>query len=311
MKTMFRAALFVTVAAFALPALAEDVPPAEKKDAAAPAAVKDYTILKLGSEDIRNSEVLDVWKGLFPNANAPDFNTFDENIRQNVLRGVVSEKLIYQEALKGNYDKNAEVQKRFETLKKQVVMQSFMEDKAKSLVTDDKLKAAYNEKVAAMKGQEEVKARHILVGSEDEAKKLAEDIKKGGDFDKIAKEKSTDKASGANGGDLGWFTKDRMVPEFADAAFKLKKGETSTPVKTAFGWHIIKVEDRRPVTAPAFDEMKEALKGDVTNKAVQGYVESLLKTADVKYYAADGKEKPFERIAAPKAKDAKPAAGKP
>lgn len=309
MKMTFYALALSTVALFALPVLAEDAKPTDKKEAAAPSEIKDYTILKLGNEEVRNSEVMNVWKGLFPSGSAPDFNTFDENIRQNVLRGVISEKLIYQEALKANFDKNPDVLKRFENMKRQVIMQSYMEDKAKSLVTDAQLKTAYNEKVASMKGQEEIKARHILVGSEDEAKKLAEDIKKGGDFDKLAKEKSTDKASGANGGDLGWFTKERMVPEFADAAFKLKKGEISTPIKTAFGWHVIKVEDRRPMQAPGFDEMKEALKGEVTNKAVQTYVEGLLKNADVKYYAVDGTEKSFERIAAPKPKDAKPAAG--
>lgn len=306
----FRAFLLAATALVSLPVLAAETKPAEKKEAAAPAApAKDYTILKMGNDEIKNSEVLDVWKGLFPNGAAPDFATFDENIRQNVLRGIVSEKLIYQEAMKAGYDKNAEVAKRLETLKKQVIMQSFMEDKAGTLVTDAALKAAYNEKAAAMKGEEEIKARHILLGSEEEAKKISEEIKKGGDFDKLAKEKSTDKTSGANGGDLGWFTKDRMVPEFTNAAFKLKKGEVSPPVKTAFGWHIIKAEDRRAVKTPAFDEMKEALKGEVTNQAVQSYVEGLLKKSDIKYFGPDGKEKDLA-LSLPSKPEASPAAGK-
>jgi peptidyl-prolyl cis-trans isomerase C len=306
MKLTFRAILLMTATVFAAPAFAED---AAKP---APDAGKDYVILKVGNEDIKNSDVLDVWKGLFPGSSAPDFATFDENIRQNVLRGLVSEKLIYQEAVKAGVDKSDEVKKRLAGLEKQVVMQTYMEQKAKTLVTDDQLKAAYAKKVADMKGEEEIKARHVLLTSEDEAKKVSEELKKGGDFDKIAKEKSTDKASGANGGDLGWFTKDRMVPEFADAAFKLKKGEISAPVQTAFGWHVIKVEDRRPVKVPSFDEMKESLKSDVTNKAVQTYVEGLLKTADVKYYDANGKEKDFPRVAAPKPaapEEKSPAAG--
>lgn len=293
MKLTFRTLLLVATAAFAYPVLAEDAKPAEP--------AKDYTIIKLGSEEIKNSEVMDVWKGLFPNGAAPDFNTFDENIRQNVLRGMVSERLIYKEALKAGVDKSDEVKKRLASLEKQVTMQTFMEQKAKGLVTDDQLKAAYNEKIGGMKGEDEVKARHILVANEDEAKKLAAEVKKGGDFDKLAKDKSTDKASGANGGDLGWFTKERMVPEFAEAAFKLKKGQVSEPIKTAFGWHIIKVEDRRAVKTPSFDEMKESLRGESTNKAVQVYVEELLKKADVKYYAADGKEKEFPRTMAPAA----------
>ena len=280
----------------------------EEPAAAAPAVSgKDYTVIKLGSEDIKNSDVIDTWKGLFPAGAAPDFNGFDENIRQNVLRGIVSEHLIYGEAVKAGYDKDADVKKRIAAITKQVIMQAFMENKAKSLVTDDQLRAAYAEKVAAAKGQEEIKARHILVASEDEAKKLSAQIKKGGDFEKLAKEKSTDKGSGANGGELGWFTKDKMVPEFAEAAYKLKKGEVSDPVKSEFGWHIIKVEDRRQIQVASFEDSKEALKASLANKAVQGYVESLLKTADVKYYSADGKEKPFSKTMAPA--DVKPAAG--
>ncbi len=275
---------------------------ADKADAAPAKEAKDFTVLKVGGDDIKNSEVVDTWKGLFPGGQAPDFTSFDENIRQNVLRGIVSERLIYNEAVKAGYDKDPEVKKRLANMEKQVIMQSFMENKAKNLVTDDQLRAAYAEKVAAAKGQEEVRARHILVASEEEAKKIAADVKKGGDFEKIAKEKSTDKGSGANGGELGWFTKERMVPEFADAAFKLKKGDISAPIKTEFGWHIIKVEDRRPVQVASFDDMKESLKGELANKAVQTYVDSLLKKSDIKYYDANGKEKPFSTSLAPAAK---------
>lgn len=305
---------FASLSAASLSAQAADAPaappaaaPANPAPAAAP--VKDYTILKVGNEEIRSREVEDIWKGLFPAGSAPDFNTFDEKVRQNVLRGMASEKLIYGEALKAGYDKNPEVQKRLANLQRQVVMQAYVEEKAKTLVTEDQLKKAYAEKVAAMKGQEEVKASHILVASEEEAKTIAKDLKKGGDFAKTAQAKSTDKGSGAQGGDLGWFTKDRMVPEFADAAFKLKKGELSEPVKSSFGWHIIKLEDRRPVTPPTYDEMKENLRTELANKAVQDYVEGLLKTADIKYYAPDGKEKEFSRVFQQPDASAMPAAG--
>jgi peptidyl-prolyl cis-trans isomerase C len=186
-----------------------------------------------------------------------------------------------------------------------------MENKAKNLVTDDQLRAAYAEKVAAAKGQEEVRARHILVAGEEEAKKLSEQLKKGADFEKLAREKSTDKGSGANGGELGWFTRERMVPEFADAAFKLKKGDISAPVKSEFGWHVIRVEDRRPVQVASFDEMKDSLKGELANKSVQAYVESLLKKSDIRYYDASGKEKPFSTSLSPAANGAEKPAEKP
>lgn len=304
-----RATLLATAMLAAYPAFAEDAKPAA---AAAAAETKDYTIIKLGGDDIKNSEVNDIWKGLFPTGAAPDFNNFDENVRQNVLRGLISEKLLYKEAITAGYDKNEDVKKRLAALEKQIIIQSFMEQKAKGLVTDAQLKTAYEAKAAAMKGQEEAKASHILVANEDEAKKIAAELKKGGDFNKIAKEKSSDKASGANGGDLGWFSKEKMVPEFAEAAFKLKKGETSEPIKTTFGWHIIKLEDRRPLQVASFEEMKESLRAEVTNKSVQTYVEDLLKKADIKYFGPDGKEKALSReLAPPIPVEAKPAAGTP
>lgn len=333
MKMTLRSSLLVAVSLVAFPAFAEDAKPAvdTKPVAAAPAATvatptsaaavtatpavtssKDYVIIKLDGDDIKNSDVQEIWKGLFQGQTPPDFTSFDENIRQNVLRGLVSERLIYKEALKAGFDKNEEVKKRIENLQKQIIMQSFIESKAKSLVTDEQIKSVYDEKVAASKGQEEVKARHILVSSEEDAKKIASELKKGGGFEKIAQEKSTDKASGANGGDLGWFTKDKMVPEFADAAFKLKKGEISAPVKTAFGWHIIKAEDRRPLQPASLEESKEVIMGDLTNKAVQGYVEGLLKSASIKYFDESGKEKEFFRtLVAPKQEEVKPAEAKP
>lgn len=303
MTRRFATALVLATALTSLPALAaEDAATAKPAEMAKPAEpAKDYTILKVGSDEIKNSEVMDVWKGLFPGGSAPDFASFDENIRQNVLRGIVSERLIFQEANKAGYANNAEVKKRIAQMEKQIVMQTYMEDKSKNLVTDAQIKAAYDEKAKAASKEEEVKARHILVDKEEDAKKISEQLKKGGDFEKIAKEKSTDKGSGASGGDLGWFTKDKMVPEFAEAAFKLKKGEVSAPVKSAFGWHVIKLEDRRAVQIASLDEMKESIRGELTNKAVQTYVENMLKSADIKYFSADGKEQNFSRSLAPAA----------
>ena len=300
MKSTLRALLMTSAILASSAALAQQSPAPPSTPSTAP----DYTILKLGTEEIKSSEVMEIWKNLFPNGAAPDFASFDENIRLNVLRGVVSERLIYQQAIKDGYDKSEEVKKRLAALQKQVIMQTFMEYKARELVTDADLRKAYEAKVADLKGVEEVKARHILVATEAEAKELAKQLKKGADFDKLAKDKSTDKGSGKEGGDLGWFIKDKMVPEFAEAAFKMKKGEISDPVKSAFGWHVIKLEDRRAVKVPAYEEMKDSLVAELSNKAVQAYVEGMLKSADIKYYAADGKQKDFPRTLVPAAGEA-------
>lgn len=318
MKTTLHTGLLLALLSVSFPSFAADDSKEAPKDApaadaATPAAdaksatPKDYTIINLDGEDIKYSDVMDVWKGLFQGGTVPDFNSFDENIRQNVLRGLVSEHLLYKEAVKNGVDNSEDIKKRLESLKKQLVIQTYIETKSKALVTDDQIKALYDGKVAAAKGQEELKARHILVASEAEAKKISADLKKGGDFEKVAKEKSTDKGSGVNGGDLGWFSKEKMVPEFFEAANKLKKGEVSAPVKSSFGWHVIKLEDRRPVKVPPLEDSKDALRSELSNKAIQSYVEDLLKNSTVKYYDENGKEKDFAKAqAAPAASEAKP-----
>ena len=142
-------------------------------------------------------------------------------------------------------------------------------------------------------------ARHILVEDEEEAKKIAAELKKGGDFAAIAKEKSKDPGSKDQGGDLGFFAKDQMVPEFAEAAFKLDKGQVSDPVKSQFGWHVIRLDDKRTKQAPSFDQVKDQIESFVQRKAQADLIQKL--RADAKI------EKVGE--AAPAAKpDAAPAA---
>ncbi|MGE0754100.1 MAG: peptidylprolyl isomerase [Alphaproteobacteria bacterium] len=299
MKTSLRTAILAATALITLPALAEEAQPA--KPSLKPTYADSATIINVNGEEIKGADLKDIWENLFAGQSAPDFSTFDEKVQQNVLRGIISERLVYGEAVKAGFEKKPEVQERIADLTKQVILQSYMEDKAKALVSEAEIKALYDKKAAEAKDEKEVKARHILVATEAEAKKISEQLKKGGDFETIAKEASTDKGSGANGGDLGWFGKDRMVKEFADAAFKLKKGEVSGPVKSPFGWHVIKVEDTRPVKFASFAEMKEPLQAELSNQHIQKYLEGLLKNAQITYYGPDGKEKPFSREIAPAA----------
>ena len=160
--------------------------------------------------------------------------------------------------------------------------------------------AAYAEAAKQMGEEQEVRARHILVETEDQAKAILADLKKGGDFAAIAKEKSKDTGAAAQGGDLGYFTKDQMVPEFAEVAFKLDKGKLSDPVKSQFGWHIILVEDKRQKPVPEFDKVKDQIESYVQRKAQADLVTKLRAEAKI------------EKMDAPKPADpAKPAdAGK-
>ena len=179
-------------------------------------------------------------------------------------------------------------------------MEGLLTAEAKAAVTDDAMKKVYAEATKQMGEEQEVHARHILVETEDEAKAVLADLKKGGDFAAIAKEKSKDPGSKESGGDLGYFTKDQMVPEFAEVAFKLDKGQLSDPVKTQFGWHVIKVEDKRNQPVPEFDKVKEQIETYVVRKAQADLVTKLRGEAKIEKI-------PAKADAAPAAPAAKPA----
>jgi peptidyl-prolyl cis-trans isomerase C len=158
---------------------------------------------------------------------------------------------------------------------------------AETAVTDEALKKLYDEKYAKAEPAKEFDAAHILVETEEEAKAIKADLDKGGDFAAIATEKSKDRGSAANGGALGWFGPGMMVKPFEDAVAVMEKGAISDPVKSDFGWHIIKLNDTRLAAVPAFDEVKEELAGDLRQQAVEAKVTELTKAAKVEK-KADG-----------------------
>lgn len=251
---------------------------------------EDYVIMKVGGDDVKKSEVETVLKSVIPGGNPPDFDTLDEKLKDNILRDVASEHVIEKQAEKSGIENSQEVKDRIEAAKNQILIQEFLRKKAKELVTDDKLRAAYAESIKKPE-EEEIHAYHILVKTKEEADKIEKQLKNGADFEKLAKEKSEDKSSGASGGDLGWFTADKMVPEFSKAAFALKKGEISAPVKSDFGWHIIKVEGRRKVTPPTFEQEKEQLSQQLGNKAIGDYINNIMKNEKIVVYDANGKSR--------------------
>jgi peptidyl-prolyl cis-trans isomerase C len=161
-----------------------------------------------------------------------------------------------------------------------VLMETLLQDTGKAALTDDAMHKVYDEAVKQMPPEEEVHARHILVPTEAEAKDIEDQLKKGADFATLAKEKSKDPGA-ADGGDLGYFTKEQMVPEFSDAAFKLEKGQISDPIHTQFGWHIIQVEDKRTTPTPTFDQVRSQLENFVAHKAQAEMVENLRKSATI------------------------------
>ncbi|UMY18905.1 peptidylprolyl isomerase [Methylobacterium organophilum] len=183
-----------------------------------------------------------------------------------------------------------------------LLLDEYLERESKKAVTPEAAKALYDQTVKAMKPEEEAHARHILVDNEEEAKKIAARIKGGEDFAKVAGEVSKDPGSKTEGGDLGWFTKDRMVAPFAEAAFKLSPGQVSDPVKTQFGWHVIKLEEKRTKPVPSFDEMKEQIDQYLARKAQQDMILKLREQAKIERKDGGG-------ATAPKTDDKVPAAG--
>jgi peptidyl-prolyl cis-trans isomerase C len=174
----------------------------------------------------------------------------------------------------------ADVKQRIEFERHKALMEALLQDAGKAAMTDDAMHKIYDEAIKQTPNEEEVHARHILVATEGEAKDIETQLKKGADFAALAKEKSKDPGA-AEGGDLGYFTKDQMVPEFAEAAFKLEKGQISDPVKTQFGWHIIRVEDKRVKPTPTYDQVKGQLENYVSRRAQAELVDNLRKSATI------------------------------
>src|SRR5215472_554029 len=173
-----------------------------------------------------------------------------------------------------------DVKQRIEFERHKALMETLLQDAGKAAMTDDAMHKVYDEAIKQTPNEQEVHARHILVATEGEAKDIEAQLKGGADFAKLAKEKSKDPGA-AEGGDLGYFTKDQMVPEFADVAFKMYPGQLSNPVKTQFGWHVIKVEDKRTKQAPEFDKVKDQIEAYLARKAQTDFIAKLRQGAKV------------------------------
>jgi peptidyl-prolyl cis-trans isomerase C len=197
-----------------------------------------------------------------------------------------------------------EFKRKVEFNRKKALMSALLEKTGKAALTDEAMHKVYDDAVKQMTPEAEVHARHILIrapADDEKASKAAEDkikavivrLNKGEDFGKVAGEVTEDPSGKANGGDLGYFSKEQMVPEFADAAFNLYKGKISGPVKTQIGWHVIKVEDKRTKPLPAFDEVKTQIEAYVTRKAQADLVTKLRESAKVeKFYKSEAPADP-------------------
>lgn len=205
----------------------------------------------------------------------------NDELRARIKDYLVRQEVLAQEAAKRGLDKSAETASQLDLARQEVLANAFVQDFVrKNTISDEALHKEY-ERVKADVGDKEFHAHHILVKTEDEAKDIIAQIKKGASFEKLAAQKSED-ASKANGGDLGWSGPERFVPAFSAALKKLKKGQvTDTPVQTQFGWHVIRLDDVRSRKFPAFEEVKPQIQNQLQQQAVAKAINDLRAKAKV------------------------------
>jgi len=266
----------LAVAALALPAAvlaqaAKDAPKPAKKTAAKPGVVATVNGVAIPQ---RRADVLLRERAA---QGAPDNEQLHEAIREDLINREVLE----QEAKRQGFTKNTDLQAELDLVRQTVIVQSYIRDwLRKHPVTEDEIKQEYD-KAKAATGEKEYKASHILVDTEDEAKLVIAELKKGGKFEDLAS-RSKDEGSKAKGGELGWGVPAYYEKAFGDALLKLKKGEiTDTPVRTRFGYHVIRLDDVRPVKFPSFDEVKQRIQQQLSQRKLEQLVRSLRAKAKV------------------------------
>lgn len=211
-----------------------------------------------------------------------------EAIFSGLVESLIDSRLAATDARGKKLNEGAEFKEQMARIEEQVLQRMMLAQVIEAGVTDAAVKARYDAVAKEGAQGEQVKASHILLKTEDDAKAVIAEIKKGGDFAELAKKKSTG-PSASSGGDLGFFGKGQMVPAFEAAAFALKKGEvTDKPVKTQFGWHVIKVVDRKKQEVPSFEEMEPGLRNELSQEAGSAYIGTLRKGAKIALFKADG-----------------------
>jgi len=233
---------------------------------AAPALAQtpDTVVAELNGTPITFGEIAAFQKTI---PNAAEMDT--ASILPRIIEFYIDQKLMGAAAKGRELEKDPQVQEQLQRLEDELVRQAFLRDEIIDLVNDETSRAAYDKSMETYVQDMEIRARHILVETEDEANALLRELSDGANFEDLARDNSTG-PSGPQGGDLGYFTRGTMVPEFSEAAFVLEAGGViPSAVKTDFGWHIIKVEDKRLKPAPTFEEMRNELRNELSDNAVQ------------------------------------------
>jgi peptidyl-prolyl cis-trans isomerase C len=211
-----------------------------------------------------------------------------EMLFQPLVSSLIETQLVADDARRLNIHKEERFQRALARIENQLLERALLSRRVEEGMTEKALKERYEALVEETSKKVEVRARHILVESEEAAKAVIVDLDKGADFAEAAKKKSKD-PSGSSGGDLGYFGEGEMVPAFAQAAFALEVGRFSkAPVRTQFGWHVIKVEDRRKAKAPPYETVEDEIKTQLSRDLGAAFVDGLRKDAKIERFGPDG-----------------------
>jgi peptidyl-prolyl cis-trans isomerase C len=238
-------------------------------------ASADDVVAKVNGVDIKQSD-LDFAAS---EVGAQLANFPPEDRRRMLLQFVMENELMAEAAVQAALDSGPSFEDRLKYHKRRALRDAYYDKSVRNAIPDEDAKKIYDAKIAGMKPEEEIHARHILVATEAEAKEVKERLMKGEDFATVAKEKSKDPS--AEGGDLGFFGRGQMLKPFEDAAFALKVGEISDPVQTQFGWHIIKVEEKRTRPLPTFDQVKDTIISQLTAQKAKDTLKQLHDAAKI------------------------------
>lgn len=284
-----------TTADATAPADAASVEPAAATPDKTP-SVDDPIVAKVDGSNVLRSDVMEFMENLPPQMKQLPAETLFPMVLEQVING----KIVEEKADKTDVSNDPEVAKRLAEAKEQITRAVYVEKEIEKNLSADRVQKAYDKFVAEQGNVEEVRARHILVPTEAEAKDIIKKLDGGAKFEDLAKELSKDDSNKASGGDLGYFTKDTMVKEFADAAFSMKKGDvTQTPVKTQFGYHVIQVEDKRNRPVPQMAEIKPMLEAQERREILAELLKDWRQGATVETFDMNGKPVAKEATPAP------------
>ncbi len=263
----------------ALAALSAAVAVAMPLLAAAPAHAEDKTVATVDGIAITEADLKFAEDEI-----GRDLGNLPGATKNRVLVEFLIENNLFARAAEAaKLNEGADFESRLKYWRNRALRDAYFEKEVNSAISEAAAKTFYDDQVKSLKPKEEVQARHILVETEDLAKELKKKVDEGGDFAALAKEHSKDPGTKDDGGMLGYFSQGQMVPQFEQAAFAVEKGKVSNPVKSQFGWHIIKVEDRRQKPPPTFDEVKDRILASMMHQKAQGAAAALRDKAKVEY----------------------------